>query len=582
MAVRWTASGQSFTRSLALGTITQFSITCWVRLVVDRDSYSTPWSVDNGTSDCWVVQTALDGTTLVVLDDGGTSRGSAVTLSTGVWYFVAVAINGSNGTFMVQAETAATPTVSTWSNGSANVNAATLRIGDSPWGGDWWNGNLAAFKLWTGAALSQAELLNEAFTYRPQRTANLKAWYPFVRAETTDYSGQGQTLTGGSGATTEDGPPISWGLGQPLVLLPPAALGTPVDTADTAALTPETATVAADAARADTGTVADTATLGLTTTDTGQLAETATATATPTVGDHATLGETVTLATPLADTAAATEQAALTAALPAADAGALTEEQATLALTAGDQATISEQAELAAPLAAGDTATIGETSHLTTLTTDEAAAGELAALSSATAAGDDATLRDTAQVTRTEGPAVSDVAVLTDTTGLTAAVTTGDVAALGEAALIQQSAGPTAADTATLQETAAVTVTVSRPDDATVAETTVSIRLDLVESDALAEAAATEQTAGPAASDDATLGDTAALAVSATVPEHAAVAEQSGLTANTTAQDIAALAEAATVTTPAEAITTGDAAAIEAELAAVLAAPALTDTVIAA
>ena len=162
MAVRWTASGQNYTRSLSLGTTTQFSLSCWVRLVTDRNSYSTLWSVDNGTSDCWVCQTWDDGTNLQVWDDGATSRGSGVQLSTGVWYWVAVAINGANGTFMVRAATAATPTVSTWSNGSSNVNAATLRIGDSPWGGEWWNGNMAAVKFWTGAALSQAELVNEA------------------------------------------------------------------------------------------------------------------------------------------------------------------------------------------------------------------------------------------------------------------------------------------------------------------------------------------------------------------------------------------------------------------------------------
>jgi hypothetical protein len=45
-------------------------------------------------------------------------------------------------------------------------------------------------------------------------------WHPFINAETTDYSGLGRTLTGGAGATTETGPPISWRPGARILTVP--------------------------------------------------------------------------------------------------------------------------------------------------------------------------------------------------------------------------------------------------------------------------------------------------------------------------------------------------------------------------
>lgn len=84
-----------------------------------------------------------------------------------------------------------------------------LRIGESVFGAEWWRGRVANFKVWN-AALTQAEIENELAQYVPHRTANLLRWHPFLIAETTDYSGADRTLTGGTGATTEDGPPIPW------------------------------------------------------------------------------------------------------------------------------------------------------------------------------------------------------------------------------------------------------------------------------------------------------------------------------------------------------------------------------------
>jgi hypothetical protein len=209
MAARFSADSHTYSRSVSLGAQAAFSWSCWLQLAADRNTYSCVLSVDSGTaSDAYVLMTGSDGTTLGVWDESAQRASRALTV--GVWYWVGVAINGANGLMVSRAPTDATPTASTWSTGSASTNQATFRIGRSPNSNEFLNGRVCAVKWW-GTNLTQAELENEALTYLPQRTANLRAWYPLLAPDTADYSGNSTTLSGGTGATVEDGPPLSWG-----------------------------------------------------------------------------------------------------------------------------------------------------------------------------------------------------------------------------------------------------------------------------------------------------------------------------------------------------------------------------------
>ena len=221
--VRMSAAGQDYSRSLALGTQAALTVGMWLYISVDRNTYSTPFSIDNGTSDNWLMQTAADGTTLTVYNDAAELQNMG-SLTVGTWYFVGLAMSGGTGTLYHRIPTANVLSTVAISGGSASVNAATLRLGESPWGGEWWNGRINAVKIWT-AQLSAAEMLRESMQYVPHRTANLAAFYPLVVPETTDYSGNGRTLTG-SGATREDGPPIPWQPGRPRLVRTAAAGGT--------------------------------------------------------------------------------------------------------------------------------------------------------------------------------------------------------------------------------------------------------------------------------------------------------------------------------------------------------------------
>jgi hypothetical protein len=210
MAVRFDADGEDFTRTVSLGTVSQFSVIAWVKISVDRNTNQTVWTLDNGNADYIAVCTNTDGTTMKFFTESNSS-GSAQNFTVGTWYAVACSVNGVNGSMWTRAITDAAWTAITWTNGTANTTGTTLRIGEHPGTGLWLNGAIAAFKAWNGVTFTQADFDNEVRYYRPQRTTNLIAWYPFLVTETADYSGNGNTLSGGAGTTTEDGPPIAWG-----------------------------------------------------------------------------------------------------------------------------------------------------------------------------------------------------------------------------------------------------------------------------------------------------------------------------------------------------------------------------------
>jgi hypothetical protein len=221
VAVRFSADAQDFTRTVSLGTVTQFSVICWVKISTDRNTNSTVWTLDNGNGDYLAVCTNTDGTTMKFFTESNSS-GSAQNMTVGTWYAVACSVNGVNGSMWTRAITDSSWTAITWTNGTANTTGTTFRIGEHPGGGLWLNGAVAAMKVWNGVTLTQADFDNEVWQYRPKRVTNLVAWFPFVVTETADHSGNGWTLSGGSGTTTEDGPPIAWGGDGNILFLPSA------------------------------------------------------------------------------------------------------------------------------------------------------------------------------------------------------------------------------------------------------------------------------------------------------------------------------------------------------------------------
>jgi len=222
MAARISAAGtQEYTTSSGMPASNVWTCTWWTYQVEDRNTYSTLLSV--GSAGAYVdVSTASDGTTVGVYDPSnysGTPLG-ATAFSLTTWYRLGLVVDGTTASFYRAAVSASSLTASTASGDFTASNPPTsLVIGDSVNAGDYpWSARVAAFKMW-GAALTQGEVEAELSQYLPRRTGNLLRFHPFLRTEAVDYSGSGNTLSGGTGSTTEDGPPIPWSRLAPRVVI---------------------------------------------------------------------------------------------------------------------------------------------------------------------------------------------------------------------------------------------------------------------------------------------------------------------------------------------------------------------------
>lgn len=202
MAVRFNAVDEHYTAITGVPS-EAFTITFWAKLSADSNDFQSLANIDNGSTDqTIIVQTNNDGTTLGLY----TTQSNFVSLSpmtVGTWYKVALTKNGSIGIIY-----SALGTESTLISDDAVVSTQTLtrlRIGMSAYSGEWLNGCMTAFKMWD-AVLTEQEIEQELVQYEPLRTTNLVRYHPFHVAETTDHSGNGYTLLGGTGASTEPGP----------------------------------------------------------------------------------------------------------------------------------------------------------------------------------------------------------------------------------------------------------------------------------------------------------------------------------------------------------------------------------------
>jgi hypothetical protein len=211
MSVRFSANTQRYTTSTGIPAGNVFTATCWAYVSVDRNTWSALWSLSTTTGSPnprTELSTTNDGTTLCVVDSVPNIVG-AYAYTVGAWFKAAVVVNGTNMT-IYSAAAGATLTATSLGTFAPNTAPTFLSIGSDPPVGSnsWLNGRISSFKMWQ-AVLSVPEMEIELSQFSAVRTANLLRSHPFRVAETTDYSGNGNTLSGGTGATTEADPPIS-------------------------------------------------------------------------------------------------------------------------------------------------------------------------------------------------------------------------------------------------------------------------------------------------------------------------------------------------------------------------------------
>ncbi|MFI9817589.1 LamG-like jellyroll fold domain-containing protein [Saccharothrix variisporea] len=225
MAVRFDADGENYT-STSSPPSGSYTVVCWFQVSTDRNTFSTVWSSDSSSSNYHYIQTDSDGTSVKAFhSDGSVITGPNVTV--GTWYRLAFVVNGTAATMYWGTATGALSSASDATWPAFSPTPTTFRIGASVFTGEWLNGRVAALKHWS-AALSQAEVEKEFSQYLPDRTSGLVRFHPFVANETADYSGNARTLSGGTGSTREDGPPIPWRARAPQLVLPAASAGSSV------------------------------------------------------------------------------------------------------------------------------------------------------------------------------------------------------------------------------------------------------------------------------------------------------------------------------------------------------------------
>lgn len=195
----------------------------YTHITSDYSSNYVTVSIDNSVSP----------TTLIIASASGGTPASNTTwltgLTTGVWRYFAFSnqtgASNFNGYMSAADSNAWTNTGSTTGGGAGTANFMALGS-DSGSALSAFNGVMAGFKMWS-AVLTSAELLNEKYTLRPQRTANLVRWCPFIDTGANDfinYAGNGFAWTeNGTVTVNTDNPPISWGASARRIFLPSAA-----------------------------------------------------------------------------------------------------------------------------------------------------------------------------------------------------------------------------------------------------------------------------------------------------------------------------------------------------------------------
>jgi hypothetical protein len=154
---------------------------------------------------------------LTVELSGGSSLYLHDPMTAGIWHWMAFTQSGTSvlGYSMALGDSSLTTDSSL---------AATFDL-DELWlyglDGDYYQDvSMAGVKVWSGVALTQAELENEIWSFYPkQQVDSLWGWYPMPGPVTEtstihDWSGNGHTLTRNGKATdptTYSDPPISWG-----------------------------------------------------------------------------------------------------------------------------------------------------------------------------------------------------------------------------------------------------------------------------------------------------------------------------------------------------------------------------------
>ena len=184
----------------------------WARLVTDLNTWTGLWGISQTTDfgDYDEVQTSTDGLIMKpeISVDGTTDSGTGdLSMTVGTWFHIALVMNGT--TFKMYNSGVEFNSTTMPGDETARSAATNMMLGGNS---RWEDTSVISFfacKAWE-AALSAAEIANEARIVVPSRFANLYGFWPLWNTgDAKDYFG-GHHWTVGSSCTSSDNPPIPY------------------------------------------------------------------------------------------------------------------------------------------------------------------------------------------------------------------------------------------------------------------------------------------------------------------------------------------------------------------------------------
>jgi hypothetical protein len=205
MAIRGDAAGDYLLRSSDMPTVEPMTACFWMYISTDTNALAVFFLVVNAGGTVYQgLRLNTDGTTLQVITN--TNTGTGTNLSTGTWYHVAYTRSGSTHTVYLNgvSDASMSSTISLTPASIAIISNSANHL----------NGRVAHIKIWSGVALSAADIANEMYSIRPRYLANLHGWWPTFPGATerlADWSGNGRNWTGNGTLADEQEPGIPWG-----------------------------------------------------------------------------------------------------------------------------------------------------------------------------------------------------------------------------------------------------------------------------------------------------------------------------------------------------------------------------------
>lgn len=221
MALRSDATGEYVYRSTNLPAWNSYTMCGWWRKIGTGDGSWESVLGFTGASDYHILYSTISGTTDWWIYGNGNSSGGLHSVSTNVWYFVAMTCAGTGASDLKGYYNTL---------GQTTLNLIqTTGVTMTPTGVGW-NGN-RLYNEWCNARLANAMLFNVVLTqaqltriflaqqYRPLYWENLNGWWPLLNSPETgdserlrDYGPNGNDLVLNAGTLSDEvPPPLAWG-----------------------------------------------------------------------------------------------------------------------------------------------------------------------------------------------------------------------------------------------------------------------------------------------------------------------------------------------------------------------------------